>query len=57
MIREGILEALQLLLRLDASVIDAATRSLWISIVAVVSAAVAGISVDIFDAWGAWAGA
>lgn len=44
MIREGTLEALQLLLRLDASVIDAATRSLWISIVAVVSAAVVGIS-------------
>lgn len=47
MIRDGILEALQLLLRLDASVIDAATRSLWISIVAVVSAAVVGIIVGL----------
>ncbi len=44
MIREGILEALQLLLRRDASVIDAATRSLWISIVAVIAATVVGIS-------------
>jgi len=43
-IREGILEALQLLLRRDASVIDAATRSLWISIVAVIAATVVGIS-------------
>lgn len=47
MIREGILEALQLLLWLDASVIDAATRSLWVSIVAVVTAAVAGISIGL----------
>lgn len=47
MIREGILEALQLLLRLDASVIDAATRSLWISIVAVVSAAIVGVSIGL----------
>lgn len=48
MIREGIREALQLLLRLDASVIDAATRSLWVSLVAVVTAAAAGISIGLF---------
>jgi tungstate transport system permease protein len=46
-IREGILEALRLLLRLDASVIDAATRSLWISVVAVVTATVVGIAVGL----------
>ena len=40
MIREGIQEALKLLLRLDSSVIDAATRSLWVSIVAVAAASV-----------------
>lgn len=44
MIREGIEEALKLLLRLDASVIDAATRSLWVSIVAVVVASIVGIA-------------
>ena len=47
MIREGILEALQLLLDLDASVIDAASRSLWISIVAVVTATVVGITIGL----------
>ena len=50
MIRAGILEAMQLLLRLDASVIDAATRSLWISIVAVIAATVVGISVGLLVA-------
>jgi len=49
-IRAGILEAMQLLLRLDASVIDAATRSLWISIVAVIAATVVGISVGLLVA-------
>lgn len=44
MIREGIQEALTLLMRLDASVIDAATRSLWVSIVAVVAASIVGIA-------------
>ncbi len=44
MIREGIHEAVTLLLRLDASVIDAATRSLWVSIVAVVAASAVGIA-------------
>ena len=44
MIREGIQEALKLLLRLDSSVIDAATRSLWVSIVAVAAASVVGIA-------------
>jgi len=43
-IREGIQEALKLLLRLDSSVIDAATRSLWVSIVAVAAASVVGIA-------------
>jgi tungstate transport system permease protein len=46
-IREGIQEALQLLLRLDDSVIDAATRSLWVSGVAVVTASVVGISIGL----------
>ena len=44
MIREGIQEALTLLLRLDASVIDAATRSLWVSILAVITASAVGIA-------------
>ncbi len=44
MIRDGIHEALALLLRLDASVIDAATRSLWVSIVAVTMASAVGIA-------------
>lgn len=47
MIREGIQEALTLLLRLDASVIDAATRSLWVSIVAVVAASMVGIVIGL----------
>ena len=47
MIREGIQEALTLLLRLDASVIDAATRSLWVSIVAVVTASAVGIAIGL----------
>ena len=47
MIREGIQEALKLLLRLDTSVIDAATRSLWVSIVAVVVASAVGIAIGL----------
>ncbi|MFT4554726.1 MAG: ABC transporter permease [Planctomycetales bacterium] len=47
MIREGIQEALKLLLRLDAAVIDAATRSLWVSIVAVVAASAVGIAIGL----------
>ncbi|MFT5325161.1 MAG: tungstate transport system permease protein [Planctomycetaceae bacterium] len=47
MIREGIQAALKLLLRLDASVIDAATRSLWVSIVAVVAASAVGIAIGL----------
>jgi len=46
-IREGIQEALKLLLRLDTSVIDAATRSLWVSIVAVVVASAVGIAIGL----------
>jgi tungstate transport system permease protein len=46
-IREGIQEALKLLLRLDAAVIDAATRSLWVSIVAVVAASAVGIAIGL----------
>jgi tungstate transport system permease protein len=46
-IREGIQAALKLLLRLDASVIDAATRSLWVSIVAVVAASAVGIAIGL----------
>lgn len=48
MIREGIQEALKLLLRFDASVIDAATRSLWVSIVAVVIASGLGVAIGLF---------
>ena len=48
MIREGIQEALKLLLRLDAPVIDAATRSLWVSIVAVFIASALGIAIGLF---------
>lgn len=48
MIREGIQEALRLLLRLDHSVIDAATCSLWVSAVAVVTASIAGIGIGLF---------
>jgi tungstate transport system permease protein len=46
-IREGFQEALQLLLRLDASVLDAATRSLWVAIVAVTAASVCGITIGL----------
>ena len=56
MIREGIQEALKLLLRLDEAVIDAATRSLWVSIVAVVSASALGIATGLLLARKSFAG-
>ena len=43
MIRDGIGEALRLLLQLDASVLDATFRSLWISTLAVSAAALTGV--------------
>lgn len=47
MIRNGIQEALRLLLSLDASVVDAAVRSLWVSVIAVSAASLAGISIGL----------
>lgn len=42
MIRDGIVEALTLLWRRDASVMDAAVRSLWVSVLAVLLASLTG---------------
>lgn len=47
MIGEGIQEALTLLARLDSSVLDAGARSLQVSVLAVVGAALAGIPVGL----------
>jgi tungstate transport system permease protein len=46
-IRDGISDALQLLLQRDPSVIDAAVRSLWISILAVSAASLIGIGLGL----------
>ncbi|MDA1014210.1 MAG: ABC transporter permease [Planctomycetota bacterium] len=47
MIRDGIVDAVELLLRRDAAVMDAAVRSLWISTVAVLLASLAGIGIGL----------
>ena len=47
MIRDGINEALQLLLQRDSSVIDAAIRSLWVSALAVSLASLIGIELGL----------
>ena len=47
MIRDGIIDALKLLWRLDTSVIDAALRSLWISTLAVTAASLAGVAIGL----------
>lgn len=47
MIREGFLDALHLLWNVDGKVMDAAMRSLWISIVAVAAASVFGIAMGL----------
>ena len=44
MIRDGITEALQLLIRCDPSVVDPSVRSLWVSILAVACASVVGVT-------------
>jgi tungstate transport system permease protein len=46
-IREGIGDALRLLLQLDAAVIDAAIRSLWVSALAVAVASIVGIGLGL----------
>lgn len=43
LIREGFAEAFRLLIRLDASVLDAAARSLWVSLLAVGAATLVGL--------------
>ena len=48
MIREGIQEALHLLLNCDESVFDAAARSIQVSVTAVVAASVVGIATGLF---------
>lgn len=48
MIREGIEEALRLIARFDPAVIDAAIRSLWVSLAAVLGASIVGIGVGVF---------
>lgn len=45
MIIDGIRDAMQLLLQFDATVIDAAVRSLWVSLLAVAVASVVGVGV------------
>lgn len=47
MIRDGIVDAAKLLLQFDAAVIDAAVRSLWVSLFAVAAASFAGISLGL----------
>lgn len=47
MIREGIGDAMRLLLQLDAAVIDAAIRSLWVSALAVAVASILGIGLGL----------
>lgn len=47
MIREGFLDALHLMWNLDSQVMDAALRSLWISVVAVAAASICGIAVGL----------
>lgn len=44
MIRDGIIDAARLLLELDAAVIDATLRSLWVSLLAVAVASIVGVS-------------
>lgn len=44
MIREGLCDALTLLLHLDAAVFDAAIRSIWVSTLAVTAATVTGVT-------------
>lgn len=48
MIREGIAEAVRLLLNLDPAVLDAAWRSVWISTMAVGLASVVGVPTAVF---------
>lgn len=47
MIRDGIVDAAKLLRQLDAAVIDAAVRSLWISLLAVATASLIGIGLGL----------
>lgn len=47
MIRDGLLDALQLLWSLDDRVLDAAMRSLWISVAAVTAASFFGIGIGL----------
>ena len=48
MIREGLREALRLLVELDAAVLDAAARSLGVTVVAVTAAAIVGIAMGLW---------
>ena len=45
---DGLTEALQLIIHFDQQVVDAALRSLWISVIAVCIAAVLGVSIGSF---------
>lgn len=56
MIRDGISDALQLLLQRDPSVIDAAVRSLWVSVLAVSLASLIGIGLGLLLARKAFPG-
>lgn len=47
MIRDGIRDALRLLWQLDPSVMDAAVRSLWVSMLAVAAASVTGVGLGL----------
>lgn len=48
MIREGLRDALQMLLQLDAAVLDAAIRSVQVSVIAVTAASIVGIAAGLF---------
>lgn len=47
MIRDGVRDAIQLLLQFDSAVIDAATRSLWVSLIAVAAASISGVALGL----------
>lgn len=47
MIRDGIRDAVDLLIQFDSAVIDAAIRSLWVSLVAIVAASVTGVGIGL----------
>lgn len=47
MIRDGFRDAFDLLVQLDSAVVDAAVRSLWVSVVAVAVASVIGVGIGL----------